>query len=354
MFYKAPQKKSNPRWWGPAAILDIDESGVVLKFQSQTFKVARYCVRRKLEEKDLPQGSAAGDSQLHIDWEMPKPLVLPSQGGEPWELAPTSEESSEGAPKPLARETLSTDSTKEAPVEDTTEASERPPRPDDPVPMSLDSVDPTPSDESRTELYERTCGDIVPTEGERGREKRPRSPEFVPEKRIKHDALRLAFVGNKDTSKAHRAHHLASVDGSQAIEGMEAALAAWVATQCERHLGQELSSVDELRFAKEVEAAKCRQLDAWCKFQVFSPVPQTKVTKDVVETRWVLTWKALGGKRTVKARLVARGLQDPDLADGLVDTSSCVSLRPSHLQAISLSALKKWKLRSLDIKNAFL
>ena len=83
LFYEAPQKKSNPRWRGPAAILDIDESGVVLKFQSQTFKVARYCVRHKLEEEDLPQGSAAGDSQLHLDWEMSKPLILPSREGEP-------------------------------------------------------------------------------------------------------------------------------------------------------------------------------------------------------------------------------------------------------------------------------
>ena len=27
LFYKAPQRKSNPRWRGPAAILEIDESG---------------------------------------------------------------------------------------------------------------------------------------------------------------------------------------------------------------------------------------------------------------------------------------------------------------------------------------
>ena len=67
LFYKAPHKKSNPRWGGPAAILEINESGAVLKFQSQTRKVAQYCVRRKLEEKDLPQGSAAGDNQLNFD-----------------------------------------------------------------------------------------------------------------------------------------------------------------------------------------------------------------------------------------------------------------------------------------------
>ena len=52
--------------------------------------------------------------------------------------------------------------------------------------MSVDSVDPvaipTPdSDESWTELYERTCGEPTPTVGDRGREKRARSPEFIPE-----------------------------------------------------------------------------------------------------------------------------------------------------------------------------
>ena len=78
------------------------------------------------------------------------------------------------------------------------------------------------------------------------------------------------------------------------------------------------------------------------------------MARDIAGTRWVLTWKSVEGRRTVKARLVARGFQDPDLAAGLVDTSSCVSHRSSHVQVISLSALRKWKLRSLDIKNAFL
>ena len=122
-------------------------------------------------------------------------------------------------------------------MEDTTEASEQPPRPEDPVPMSADSVDPasvpTPSDESWTELYERTCGDPVPPESERGREKRSRPPEFVPEKRIKQDALRLSFVENKETIKAQCTHHLAAVDGAQATAGLEPAFTAWAATQCE-------------------------------------------------------------------------------------------------------------------------
>ena len=37
--------------------------------------------------------------------------------------------------------------------------------------------------------------------------------------------------------------------------------------------------------------------------------------KDIVDTRWVLTWKEVDGRKTVKARFVAKGYQDPDLRD---------------------------------------
>ena len=49
-FYEAIHRKSTPRWRGPAKTLDIDEPGATVEFQSQTFKVARHCVRKKDEE----------------------------------------------------------------------------------------------------------------------------------------------------------------------------------------------------------------------------------------------------------------------------------------------------------------
>ena len=61
----------------------------------------------------------------------------------------------------------------------------------------------------------------------------------------------------------------------------------------------------------------------------------------------------MDGAKRAQARLVAKGFQDPDLKLGLMDTSGCVSLRSSHLQVASLSALCKWELWSLDFKNAF-
>ena len=159
VLYKAAHKKSNPRWRGPATRLDIDESGAVLKFRPQTFEVARCCVRRKFEGKGLPQGSAAGENQSNCDWEMSQPFVLPTPQGDSLGGALAPEESSVDTPISKERETQSTASPKLRPVEVSTKASELIPRPDDPVPISLDSDGPvqesSPSDESWTGLYDR-------------------------------------------------------------------------------------------------------------------------------------------------------------------------------------------------------
>ena len=62
--------------------------------------------------------------------------------------------------------------------------------------------------------------------------------------------------------------------------------------------------------------------------------------KAAADSRRVLTWNMADGKRDVQARLAANGYQDPDLKEGLEETSGCVSLGPSHLRAVSLSAPK--------------
>ena len=47
--------KSAPRRRVPALILDIDQTGAKVKFQSQTFKVARFRARKKGEEEDAEE-----------------------------------------------------------------------------------------------------------------------------------------------------------------------------------------------------------------------------------------------------------------------------------------------------------
>ena len=73
LFYKTTTRKSAPRRRGPAKILDIDETGVTVKFQSQSFKVARYCVRKKLEEKDVLDWDERLGLGTRSMWDAPLP-----------------------------------------------------------------------------------------------------------------------------------------------------------------------------------------------------------------------------------------------------------------------------------------
>ena len=103
-----------------------------------------------------------------------------------------------------------------------------------------------------------------------------------------------------------------------------------------------------------VRGAKERELGAWKQFKVFSLVQMGAQIKDVVDTRWVLTWKEVEGKKTALACLVARGYQDPEIKDGSVDIAGCANERSLHLQLAPLGAPQKWRIRSSEIKNAFL
>ena len=48
-------------------VLDVDEMGVVAKFQSQTFKAARFLARKRVGPKDV--GSVNWDSSVVLDFE---------------------------------------------------------------------------------------------------------------------------------------------------------------------------------------------------------------------------------------------------------------------------------------------
>ena len=125
---------------------------------------------------------------------------------------------------------------------------------------------------------------------------------------------------------------------SSAEEGLEAAISACVATECNRELGQKLSKEDEKLHADFARAAKVQELGDWTSFKVSKPPKAGDVKDTVMDTRWVPTWEKAEGDKTAKARQAAKGFQDPDTAEGIVDTSGCVSLCPSQTQVISLSA----------------
>ena len=73
----------------------------------------------------------------------------------------------------------------------------------------------------------------------------------------------------------------------QMIEGNDEAASAWVADECNRVLGQELSAEEELSCKELAHEGKMRELEAWKKFKVFSSVNESDISKTVIDSRWV-------------------------------------------------------------------
>ena len=65
---------------------------------------------------------------------------------------------------------------------------------------------------------------------------------------------------------------------------------------------------EEERDADLVNEGTRRELAASGAMDAFSPPSAYKVNKQIVQTRRVLTWEMVEGKKCVKARLVARGV----------------------------------------------
>ena len=101
-------------------------------------------------------------------------------------------------------------------------------------------------------------------------------------------------------------------------------------------LGREFTEHEERTFSDLAKKAKAKGLEARGHLRIYSPIQPGSQQKELADARRVLTWKAVEGLKTVKARLVARGFQGPDRRMGHVDSAGSVSCRSSHLQVISL------------------
>ena len=99
---------------------------------------------------------------------------------------------------------------------------------------------------------------------------------------------------------------------------------------------------------RNVMQAKSLELDNWKKFKVYEEVPNRG--QPSISVRWVCTEKLVNGETKVKARLVARGFEDPDQVRSDSPTGDKAVLRIF----LSIIASKKWKCNSIDIKAAFL
>ena len=76
-----------------------------------------------------------------------------------------------------------------------------------------------------------------------------------------------------------------------------------------------LTKDDEKEFAAECREAKAKELGRWTKLKVVER-RKKKGAPNRIDSKWVLKFKIVAGKRVVKARLTVRGFKDrqqPDL-----------------------------------------
>ena len=123
--------------------------------------------------------------------------------------------------------------------------------------------------------------------------------------------------------------------------------------------GQEITEKQEISYQDIASRAKRAALGAWKHFKAFKPFKDGRPPESVVDPPWVLTWKMVDGNEGVKARLDAKRNQGPDLMEGCIAASGCVSLRPSHLQVLPLEARRHgvfgvWTSRMLSYKQMVL
>ena len=112
-----------------------------------------------------------------------------------------------------------------------------------------------------------------------------------------------------------------------------------------------LTKEEEQANAWSVKEGMTKELQSWVDLSTIALIPRREA-QNVIDARWILTWKNVDGKRIVKARLCLRGFKD-DQAD-VVSTFAGTASRWSQRLIASISAQHQWPLLSADIGTAFL
>ncbi|XP_071821643.1 uncharacterized protein [Apostichopus japonicus] len=98
------------------------------------------------------------------------------------------------------------------------------------------------------------------------------------------------------------------------------------------------------------DKAKQEELQKWKEFAVYKEVKD--VGQRCISTRWICTIKESPEGNVQKARLVARCFEDLERSGIKTDSPTCD--KESLRVIFSIVAQKAWKLKSMDIKTAFL
>ena len=136
---------------------------------------------------------------------------------------------------------------------------------------------------------------------------------------------------------------------------------AYLATVAKRQRSEvKLRDLSSSEYQEFREAQK-KEINQWLETGTVRKVLRDLIpTKNIMQCRWVHTWKELdeidrkklGKNRKAKSRLVVMGFQDPDLED--IPRDSPTLQRDSRSLLLQLAASQCWYINSFDITTAFL
>ena len=98
----------------------------------------------------------------------------------------------------------------------------------------------------------------------------------------------------------------------------------------------------------DIQQDKLEELENWTRNRVYEEVPFNH--QEYISTKWVITEKAVDGKKKLKARLVARGFEE----QAEIQTDSPTCSKEYQRLVLTIMASRGWHCNSNDIKAAFL
>ena len=110
-----------------------------------------------------------------------------------------------------------------------------------------------------------------------------------------------------------------------------------------------LTRAEALEHVNECRESMVKELTRWHKHQAWKRGP-LREAQNALTSKWVLKWKQVDGKKTVKARLVAQGFKDRQSVQNYASTTT----RWGQRILLALSVQFGWRLASADVSEAFL
>ena len=341
------EKKSEARWAGPADLIHIfDGIGIILVQNHRTLNVPLHLLRVwKPGIENTPCTEKNEDNEM-----MP---VSSPQTGE-MQVENDSAPMEAGGQEPEMGDASGDQEWKKFAAQ---------------ISSHIDPKDiPDPGDLRWNDL-QKWCAKL----GYRGAYKKDVMRDYVKERRLGNvakdhaEALQRKFVEEKDIIKEHHDsediefHVIREIEKVCKNPDLIYGLTALAADKVIKIAGSTLTSDDCEKFHEIIMLAKKAEIDQIISHDAVKTVKKTAVTGTTISMKWVMTWKeceeclpGLPPFRKIKARLVARGFEDPAQQNGHLINTARMALRGSNQVLLSIAALKGWHLRKLDVQAAFL